>query len=1080
MVFAATSARNTRLAIIRLNTKALSDREFIILKKFGEVFEQTYTRFQDLKKAESQAKELEIEAGLERVRSRTMAMYKSEELSEIVQVLHHEMQALHLEIDVLQIHENKKDENFNLWISTTQINYPTQVKFPRFSHPLLDRFVEAADKKEDYFYIILDRRAKNSFYRRYFKSANIQTPSERQAILLKKKSLMMAVSVQKYTDLAIVRFNQKTLAREEIMLLTRFGHVFEQAYTRFLDLHKAETQAREAQIEVSLERVRSRSMGMQNSSELAEVSEVLFQELRALGSHLWACGFVLCTEEHDISEHWMSVEAGKLSRVQVPVNLDHVHRSMYNAWLQKEELFSIEIGGDDLIRHYEQMRTIPVLNHNIERATRKQFRAPKWQKNFVASFQYGYLLIVTIRPIEQNNFYPRFAKVFEQCYTRFLDLKKAETQAREAQIGAALERVRSRSMAMHESREIGQVVVLIYRELRTLGFTDYMNCGYIEIDENQHIQKAWMTNMGADFQENFTLPLTGDPVLDERYNNWKQGKPYFHQEVGGEALRAHIEFVAPQMQSSKWAAITTQDLPDPTHFNNSNFSHGYLQLETAVQLDSEDISLLIRFTQVFEQTYTRFLDLLKAEELTRETAREAALDRVRAEISSMRTSEDLQRITPVIWKELRALQVPFFRCGTFIIDQTAKMLHAYLATPDGQPVAALHLDAHHSSLVRNAWQSWQRQEIYIEKWTQAQFEKWTQSLLSIRQIDDASHYQVGKKAPNNLVLQFLPFQQGMLYVGSKEPLSDNQLKDVQNLADAFSIAYARYEDFTQLEHAKNQVENTLVELKAAQEQLIHSEKMASLGELTAGIAHEIQNPLNFVNNFSEVSSEILEEMREALQNQNIQDVQLIFSDLKENLQKIHHHGDRASSIVKGMLDHSRASATEKVMIDINKLCDEYTRLAYHGLRAKDKNFQSNYDLELDPDLPEIKVVAQDIGRAILNLLNNAFYTVHRKKQVNADIDYQPHIKLTTTLIDGGIQIQVNDNGEGMSKGILEKIFQPFFTTKPAGKGTGLGLSLAYDIVTNGHQGQLLVNTKKGEGTTFVIQLPLQTNINSTQ
>ena len=278
----------------------------------------------------------------------------------------------------------------------------------------------------------------------------------------------------------------------------------------------------------------------------------------------------------------------------------------------------------------------------------------------------------------------------------------------------------------------------------------------------------------------------------------------------------------------------------------------------------------------------------------------------------------------------------------------------------------------------------------------------------------------------------------------------------------------------EIQAQRDQIDTALTELKTTQTQLIQSEKMASLGELTAGIAHEIQNPLNFVNNFSEVSVELIDELADE-QHKPTRDPDLeadLLSDLKQNLQKISHHGGRASSIVRGMLQHSRASTGQREPTDLNALCDEYLRLAYHGLRAKDKTFNASFSTDLDSSLGLITVVAQDLGRVLLNLSTNAFYAV-QQRQKQADITaYQPTVSVSTKrLADGQVEIRVTDNGTGMPESVKAKIFQPFFTTKPTGEGTGLGLSLAYDIITNGHGGTLTVNSREGEGTEFMIRLP---------
>lgn len=287
-----------------------------------------------------------------------------------------------------------------------------------------------------------------------------------------------------------------------------------------------------------------------------------------------------------------------------------------------------------------------------------------------------------------------------------------------------------------------------------------------------------------------------------------------------------------------------------------------------------------------------------------------------------------------------------------------------------------------------------------------------------------------------------------------------------------------------IEDANAALSRSLEELKAAQAQLIQSEKMASLGELTAGIAHEIQNPLNFVNNFSDVSQELLAEMIGELATGNTQEAIALAEDVKQNLEKILAHGKRADGIVKGMLQHSRRSTGQKEPTDLNALADEYLRLAYHGIRAKDSSFNATLKTAFDPAVGLVNVIPQDIGRVILNLITNAFYAVSAPKSPKGDLPYTPTVTITTKKIththshpnslrtgDLGVEIAVCDNGPGIPAQILDKIFQPFFTTKPTGQGTGLGLSLSYDIV-KAHGGELKVETKEGESTTFTILIPV--------
>jgi signal transduction histidine kinase len=284
-----------------------------------------------------------------------------------------------------------------------------------------------------------------------------------------------------------------------------------------------------------------------------------------------------------------------------------------------------------------------------------------------------------------------------------------------------------------------------------------------------------------------------------------------------------------------------------------------------------------------------------------------------------------------------------------------------------------------------------------------------------------------------------------------------------------------------LQHQKEEIQSTLTKLKATQTQLIQSEKMASLGELTAGIAHEIQNPLNFINNFSDVNTELIEEMKQELKAGNSEEGIAIADDIAENEQKINHHGKRADAIVKGMLQHSRSSTGQKEPTDINKLADEYLRLSYHGFRAKDKFFNVSTQTDFDQRIGKINIIPQDIGRVLLNLFTNAFYAVTEKKKsphpLKGGIEYEPVVTVTTRLSsppaggDGGIEIKLRDNGMGIPQKLIDKIYQPFFSTKPTGEGTGLGLSLSYEIIKS-HGGELRVETKEGEFAEFIIELPV--------
>ena len=639
---------------------------------------------------------------------------------------------------------------------------------------------------------------------------------------------------------------------------------------------------------------------------------------------------------------------------------------------------------------------------------------------------------------------------------------------RALEIEAALERVRVRTTNMRASSELSETSATLFQELNDLGIHAIRTGVGIFDDANEAID-LWVTTMAGDQQvirilDYFSLHI--NPVFEKLISARRQGKPYELTILRGDQVRDYYESMHTYL-----AQASNQFHYQEEFFYSFFFPQGTLNVNTSQSLTEEAVSIVIRFASVLGLIYTRFLDLQIAESKAIEARRQSSLERFRAEIASMRTANDLERIIPFMWQELVNLDVEFIRCGIFIVDEVKRVVHAYLSTPQGSPLGVLHLPFDGDDTTRKIVENWKAGTVYSENWNRRQFEAWVQSIVEQAQITEVETYQASDTPFEFLSLHFSPFSQGMLYVGSLEYL---HIDLVKSLADSFSVAYARYEDFRRLEDAKNHLEATLSELKAAQSQLIHSEKMASLGELTAGIAHEIQNPLNFVNNFSELNTELFDDLENEIDKGNLDEVKSIAKDIKENQQKINHHGKRADAIVKGMLQHSRISNSVKELTDINALTDEYLRLAYHGARAKNKSFNATVKTNFDETIGKINIVPQDIGRVILNLINNAFYAVSAKASMRigatADGSYEPTVSVTTKKISDKVEVRVADNGDGISTRLLDKIFQPFFTTKPTGQGTGLGLSLAYDIV-KAHGGELKVDTVEGEGAVFIIQLP---------
>jgi signal transduction histidine kinase len=491
---------------------------------------------------------------------------------------------------------------------------------------------------------------------------------------------------------------------------------------------------------------------------------------------------------------------------------------------------------------------------------------------------------------------------------------------------------------------------------------------------------------------------------------------------------------------------------------------------------------------LLEETIEELEKKRKAVELqNRELEIEAALDHARTQSMVMQHSSELDEALLVFHQQVLLLGIPSEFSFLWLPDEE-KDRHIFWAAWAEGSGDVIKTKAINYPLDRNdpATQQclidWKTEESVYSyhvppSGVQNYFAVWSELLAGVEKLKP--EYFTGGLYYVEAFMKYGCF--GVMVV---KDLSEDEKKILARFAIEFERTYTRFLDLQlaeaqaeqaklnllQIKEEKLKAETALLELKAAQTQLIQAEKMASLGELTAGIAHEIQNPLNFVNNFSEVSSELLDEMNEELEKGDLEEAKAIASDIKQNLEKIGHHGKRADAIVKGMLQHTRSSAGEKQLTDINKLADEFLRLAYHGIRAKDNGFNVALRTAFDESIGLVNTVSQDMGRVLLNLINNAFYAVDEKNKTQHHGEYHPTVSVSTRKINNRVEVEVSDNGNGIPQKILDKVFQPFFTTKPTGQGTGLGLSLCYDIVkSNG--GEIKVSTTEGEGARFVVSIP---------
>ena len=1073
-------------AILLITNEEASESAKYLLRRAADVFNLAYTRFLDLQKAEAQAQEAKIEAALERVRAASMAMHQSNELNQLIanvfeQLLHLGFDSMHCEIILF----DEQTQNCEIWPADEAENLlPKSYRVPNNKRKFYQFLLNSWKTRHDYHPYHLKGRTKRDYEHWLFTQTDWKDiPKSVQESMQATTSVNLYGATMKYGILEVASL--ATLSTSQFDIVKRFARVFEQSYTRFLDLLKAEAQAREALIEASLERTRAKSLAMHRSDELGALINDFYHELMQLDIQLDRCMLMIVDPENEDITWWIAGKEGLLSDngFLVKKNRYALHRALIQGWKERRRKWRYLLKGREKKR-WDQFAFTKTDLTKLPKVVKKDMLSNEHIHLNISCDNFGFLLAGSIDPLtdEQQEIISRFAAAFNLTYTRFLDLKKAEAQARESDIEVSLERVRAQAMAMQSSRDLGQVAHTIFQELDRLQISS-LRCGIGIIDRDTQQVDLWTTTTtkhGGLEQVVGSENLSGHPLLTGIYKSWLKQKTFAYT-LKGKSLQKYYQLVSTtnfKLPKSirKGPVKNTQH-----HYVCVMYPAGGLYGFSEHPFSQEAIEIMQRFANGFHLAYTRYEDLKQAEARAQQATRSAALNRIRAEIASMRSTADLERITPLIWKELTTLEIPFFRCGVFIVDEASESVQVFLTTPTGEAQTSFTIPYGMSPDMDANIIHWRQGKIYQDQWTRDRFVNWTQSLIEMGLVESSEAYSGGAEPPERISLHFLPFEQGMLYVGNHQPLHTEQLDITQSLADAFSVAYARYEDFIKLEEAKSRIESTLQELQAAQAQLIQAEKMASLGELTAGIAHEIQNPLNFVNNFSEVSSELIAEAKTELDQGDMEEAQEILADLIENLDKINHHGQRASSIVKGMLDHSRTSTGEKVPTDINLLCDEYLRLAYHGMRAKDKSFNASYETDFQEKMPLVSLVPQEIGRVLLNLINNAFQACLDKAQEEAQQPtigeaYRAQVNISTkhiAALDEGkqdIQIIISDNGPGIPEEIKDKIFQPFFTTKSAGQGTGLGLSLSYDII-NAHGGSIEILESVAPGTTFQIRIP---------
>ncbi|WP_412061283.1 ATP-binding protein [Rubrivirga sp. IMCC45206] len=1072
------NAATTHGVVQAVGPEPLSDENAAVLRRFARVIDLTYTRVEDIQQSEAQVREARIEAALERVRSRTMGMRSSGELSDVIGRIFGEL--THLDLDLTRcvlwvIDPETRSARF--WMANAERpDEPDSYHIPYHDHPSYHAFLDAWDRQDPLWTYDLHGDLKATWDTVLFSETELaRLPDEVKVGMAAPDRVLLTASFTAFG--ALHTASLEPLADESAAVLRRVANVFDQTYTRYLDVKQAEAQAREAEVEAALERVRSRSLAMQSSDELGELSYELVKQVRALGVDTWHCAFHIYDEGDESSTEWGANADGFYPEYTIP-RVGVFER--YHAIGQSGADLHVEaIGADRCAEHYEALCAVPGVGDVLLGLQASGVPFPEAQVDHVAFFRYGYLIFVTFEAVPHaHDIFRRFAKVFEQSYTRFLDLKQAEEQAREARIETALERVRSRTMGMHKSEELKDVIRIVNDQIVDVGL-HVDHAGFI-IDyksrEDMHIYLADPNEVASEV----TIPYFDSAHFNSLREAKRDGTQVFTNELGFEEKNAFYEQLfelipgVPDEAKAFYrqcpALSISTVLLDNVGLYVENFS--------GRPYTDEDNGTLLRFGKVFQQAYTRFLDLQRAEERAREAQIEAAMERVRSRALAMTTSDELLDVIVRIHQEFSGLGLPaevFWQTR-----YTPESYHKAVTSVGGRKVAAIMELPRDFSMVP-ALAAWEHGDepvgvFRFDAEAAARYVHHMNTKGHFHQVDpDGITPEIARELGGLTFVQARTSHGEIGYALWGEADPSLEATDVLvRFTAAFDLAYRRFEDLQQAEtnhravlEEKAQTERALVELRATQAQLIQSEKMASLGQLTAGIAHEIKNPLNFVNNFASLSQELVEELAGET---DPEERRAILADLASNAAKIEEHGRRADAIVKAMMEHARSGSGPHRPVALNALVEEHAAHAAHAVRVRHPAFSATLRLDLAGDVGEVVVEPQEIGRVVVNLVDNALDATRQRADAGAG-GYAPTVTVSTRGTDGGVEIAVADNGPGMAPEVAAKVFEPFFTTKPAGQGTGLGLSLSHDIVAQGHGGTLAVESAEGEGTTFTLRLP---------
>ncbi|HCD88588.1 MAG TPA: hypothetical protein DEQ87_13265, partial [Algoriphagus sp.] len=693
-----------------------------IFKRFTKVFDQTYTRFLDLKKAEKQAQESRIEAALERIRSRAMAMQTSDELKEVALELRTQMGMLgqkNLEVCAIHLYDLHPN-HFESWGAMHPQGKENEILqsmaiFPKSGSLIIEEMMDyyASDQSD---YVLVNEGKK---YKQWFELMKEHAP-EIYWHLSKAKAdtsgdkLKAYWAMSEFSGGALIMVTYSYPDEDSRNLLRRTANVFGLAYKRFRDLKRAEEQAREAQIEAALERIRSHSMGMQSAADFGVVTTEMFDQLRNFGEDLFAAGIVFCDKHEGHVEQWHSIPGGgMLSPFIVPIDLDYIHQYRYDQWKAGKELFSVEIPGDFIEQHFKDIFDLPsaqVAIKDLESRNAPMPAAPPWEIDYGASFKNGYILISSLKYLETTDILPRFAKVFEQAYTRFLDLQKAEEQARNAQIEASMERVRARAMSMQKPDELVDVATLLRKEMGLLGVEELETSSIYIHHADERTTECWYAIQDDKklISDYMTILLEDTWVGREMLSFYNSDSSKTSIKMQGQHRTEWISYCAEKSHHFSIQEFYGDQIPERT-YHLYKFSQGFMGAASPGEISDESWKLLKRAASVFSLAYTRFSDLKQAEAQAREAQIEAALERVRSRTMGMQRSEELSETASVLFEQLQNLGVTHERINIGIINEKNQTIDFWITAQGGNK-----LDSRYSGRITEettlskAYQAWKK------------------------------------------------------------------------------------------------------------------------------------------------------------------------------------------------------------------------------------------------------------------------------------------------------------------------------------------------------------------------------------